>query len=51
MEALQSVETDAQKMTTCIGVVRDESHKMPAKLNALEELQYLVEDIDNANGS
>ncbi|KAL6059803.1 nucleotide exchange factor sil1 [Balamuthia mandrillaris] len=48
-EALKSVETDAQRMKRCAETLRREDGSVEEKKNALMEIQFLVEDIDNAN--
>ena len=51
-EAMASFETDAQKMKKLVELVnREESVSEEQKHAALEELQLLVEDLDNATGT
>jgi hsp70-interacting protein len=47
-EALNNLEDDVQKMKRLVEVLKKEDTKDTEKAYALEELQYLVEDIDNA---
>ena len=48
--AFKSMEDDVAKMRRCIGVIQKPEAGESDKIAALEELQFLVEDIDNANG-
>jgi len=47
-KVMESIPTPAKQMQKCLEVLRDEE-ELDCKLAALEELQDLVEDIDNAN--
>lgn len=51
-EAIKSYETDAQKMKKLLEIVKKEGLDMTEeqKRAALEELQFFVEDLDNASG-
>ena len=49
-EAMASFETDAQKIKKLLELVKKEDVIEDQKCAALEELQLLVEDLDNASG-
>jgi len=47
-EALNNLETDADRMKKLVEMIKLDN-SVQAKVAALEELEYLVEDLDNAN--
>ncbi len=49
-EALNNLESDADRMKKLVELLSKEDSSLDDKANYLEELQYLVEDIDNAKG-
>ncbi len=49
-EALNNLESDADRMKKLMELLTKEDSSLEDKANYLEELQYLVEDIDNAKG-
>lgn len=48
-KALNNLENDAQKMKKLLEIVKKEESSREQKVAALEELQFYVEDLDNAN--
>jgi len=48
-EALGTIETNFQRMKRLIGIVNDENVTEDCKIIALEQLQEIIEDIDDAN--
>ncbi len=50
-EAFKSIEDDVTKMKRYVGTCRKPETPEDEKVAALEGLQFLVEDIDNANGN
>lgn len=48
-EAMKSFETDAQKIQKLLDIVKKEETSEEQKHAAFEELQFLVEDLDNAS--
>jgi hypothetical protein len=49
--ALNDLQTDVDRMKKLVEMLRSPESSITDKATALEELQYLIEDIDNANGT
>jgi hypothetical protein len=49
--ALNDLQTDADRMKKLVEMLKSSESSETDKTTALEELQYLIEDLDNANGT